>query len=95
MNVNLDALEVVHIPEKNRFEIRVDGLTAELTYTMHNNQIIFMHTIVPSELEGQGVGGKMVKAGLDYAHANGFKIRSMCSFVSAYLKRHPEYQTPE
>ena len=94
MNVNLDALEVIHLPEQNRFELRVDGFVAELTYTMHNHQIIFMHTIVPSELEGQGVGGKIVKAGLDYARASGFKIRSMCSFVSVYLKRHPEYQTP-
>ena len=95
MNVNLGALEVIHLPEQNLFELLVDSLTAELTYTMHNNQIIFMHTIVPSELEGQGVGGKMVKAGLDYARSSGFKIRSMCSFVSAYLKRHPEYQTPQ
>ena len=94
MNLNLDELKVLHLPEMNRFEIRVDGLTTELTYAMHNNLIIFMHTIVPSELEGQGVGGKIVKAGLDYARASGFKIRSMCSFVSAYLKRHPEYQTP-
>ena len=91
MNVNLEELEVLHNPEKNRFETRVDGLVAELTYTMHNNQIIFMHTIVPSELEGQGVGGKLVKTGLDYARNSGFRIRSMCSFVSAYLKRHPEY----
>lgn len=91
MNVNLDELEVIHLPEQNRFEIRVEGLVADLIYTMHNKQIIFTHTFVPSELEGQGVGGKLVKAGLDYAHGSGFKIRSMCSFVSAYLKRHPEY----
>ena len=93
MSINLSDLQVIHLPEQNRFEIRVDGLVAELTYTMHNTQIIFMHTGVPSELEGQGVGGKLVKAGLDYARANGFKIRSMCSFVSVYMKRHPEYQT--
>jgi uncharacterized protein len=93
MNIDLDKLDVLHIPEENRFEIRVDGLVAELTYTMHNNQIIFMHTGVPSELEGQGVGGKLAKAGLDYARAKGFRIRSMCSFISVYLKRHPEYQS--
>ena len=93
MNVNLDALEVIHLPEQNRFELRVDGFVAELTYTMHNHQIIFMHTIVPSELEGQGVGRKLVMAGLEYARANRFNIRSMCWFVSLYLPRHPEYQT--
>ena len=87
MNVNLDALEVVHIPEKNRFEIRVDGLTAELTYTLHGGTITFLHTGVPSELEGQGVGRKLVMAGLEYARTNNFEIRSLCWFVSLHLKR--------
>jgi predicted GNAT family acetyltransferase len=94
MNVNLDELNVLHIPEKSRFEIRVDGLVAELTYTLRGDTITFLHTGVPSEWEGQGVGQKLALAGLDFARANGFKICSLCSFVSAYLKRHPEYQTP-
>lgn len=93
MNVNLDELNVLHVPEKSRFEIRMDSLVAELTYTLHGDTITFLHTGVPSEWEGQGVGGKLVKTGLDHARSSGFKIRSMCSFVSAYLKRHPEYQT--
>ena len=93
MTINLNELTVLHLPEKNRFEIRVDSLVAELTYTLHGDTITFLHTGVPSELEGQGVGKKLVKAGLDYAQANGFKIRSMCWFVSGYMKRHPEYQT--
>lgn len=93
MDINLNDLPVLHLPEKNRFEIRVDGLTAELTYSLHGDTITFLHTGVPSELEGRGVGRKLVMAGLEYARANGFKIRSMCWFVSLYLKRHPEYQT--
>lgn len=93
MNINPNDLQVIHLPEQGRFEIRVETLLAELTYTLHNETITFLHTGVPSELEGQGVGRKLVIAGLDYARAKGFKIRSMCSFVSAYLKRHPEYQT--
>lgn len=91
MSINLNDLTVLHLPEHNRFEIRADSLVAELTYTLHGDTITFLHTGVPSEWEGQGVGGKLVKTGLDYARASGLKIRSMCSFVSAYLKRHPEY----
>lgn len=91
MNINLNDLTLLHIPEHNRFEIRADSLVAELTYTILGDTITFLHTGVPPEWEGQGVGKKLVVAGLDYARANGFKIRSMCSFVSAYLKRHPEY----
>jgi len=95
MPINLNDLTVLHLPEQNRFEIRVDNLTAELTYSLHDDTITFLHTGVPSELEGQGIGAKLAKAGLEYAHSNGFKIRSLCWFVSGYLQRHPEYQTPE
>ena len=92
MQINPNELQVIHLPEQNRFEIRVDSLTAELTYSLRGDTILFLHTGVPSELEGQGVGAKLAKAGLEYARANGLRIKSLCSFVSAYLKRHPEYQ---
>ena len=92
MNINLDELQVIHHPENQRFEIRVDSLTAELTYSLHGDTITFLHTGVPSELEGQGVGRKLVIAGLEYARTSGFKIKSICWFVTEHIKRHPEYQ---
>jgi hypothetical protein len=92
MKVNLDELQVQHFPEQGRFEIRAGGHVAELTYTLHRGTIIFTHTGVPSELEGQGVGSKLVKAGLEYARENDLKIKSLCWFVTRYLQRHPEYQ---
>jgi len=92
MQIALNDLQVIHIQENHRFEIRVDGLVAELTYSMRGDTITFLHTGVPSALEGQGVGRKLVMAGLDYARTNGLKIKSLCSFVSGYLQRYPEYQ---
>ena len=93
MQINSNDLQVVHLPERGRFEIRVDGLVAELTYTLLGDTITFLRTGVPSALEGQGLGSKLAKAGLDYARANGLKVQSLCWFVSSYLQRHPEYQT--
>ena len=92
MTVNLAELQVVHTPEKQRFEIRADGHIAELTYSLHNGSITFLHTGVPPELEGQGVGAKLVMAGFEYARENKMKIKSLCWFVTLHLKRHPEYQ---
>ena len=93
MNINLANLSVLHIPEKSRFEIRVDSHVAELTYILDGKTITFLHTGVPPELEGQGVGRKLVMAGLEYARTSGFKIKSTCWFVTEHIKRHPEYQT--
>ena len=93
MTVNPADLQIVHIPEKQRFEIRIEGHIAELTYSLHNGTITFLHTGVPPELEGQGVGAKLVMAGFEYACANKMKIKSLCWFVTLHLQRHPECQT--
>lgn len=94
IKVNPAELEVRHIPGRGRFEIRVNGHIAELTYTLHGETIIFTHTGVPPDLEGQGVGRKLVMAGLEYARENRLKAESLCWFVTRYLQRHPEYQRP-
>lgn len=85
-------IEVHHRPEQNRFEITAQGETAVLEYMLNGSTIIFTHTGVPPALEGQGIGSKLAKAGLEYARANGLKIRSLCWFVDKYIQRHPEYQ---
>lgn len=93
MIVNLVGLQVVHLQEKQRFEIHIEGYIAELTYRLHDGTITFLHTGVPPALEGQGIGTKLVKAGLDYARTNDLEIKSLCWFVTLYLKRHPEYRS--
>jgi predicted GNAT family acetyltransferase len=94
MDINLNELRVLHLPEKGRFEIRADGHTAELAYSLRGDTITFLHTGVPSELEGQGIGSKLARAGLEYARGNGLKVKSICWFVTGYMKRHPESARP-
>ena len=90
MQVDPESLTVVHNLEENRFEIRVGSYLAELKYRLRGETITFMHTGVPSALEGQGVGSMLVKSGLEYARENGLKVEARCPFVAAYLQRHPE-----
>ncbi|HAJ36676.1 MAG TPA: GNAT family N-acetyltransferase, partial [Chloroflexi bacterium] len=61
------AVEVVHNEAQNRFEVSQEGHLAELDYQRAGNQIIFTHTGVPAALEGRGIAGALVKAGLNYA----------------------------
>ena len=83
---------VVHNATSRQFEIRADtGDAAVLTYVKRGDTLDLMHTRVPRELEGQGYGGALAKAALDYARAHGFRIIPTCPFVSAYLRRHKEY----
>ena len=85
-------LEITHNTEKHRFEISVEGYLAVLDYMLKGDIIIFTHTGVPPAIGNRGLGSKLVKTGLDYARENGLQVRSLCWFVSKYIRLHPEYQ---
>ena len=82
---------VMHDQSFHRFRVETESGTALLTYRLEGNTIYFVHTDVPVALEGQGIGGQLAKAGLEYARENGLRIVARCPFVAGYLKRHPEY----
>jgi predicted GNAT family acetyltransferase len=84
--------EVTHNSENHRFEMTVDGYLAVLTYMLKGEIIIFTHTGVPPAIGNRGLGSRLVKTGLDYARENGLQVRSLCWFVSKYIRLHPEYQ---
>ena len=74
-----------------RFEAAVDGKLAILQYRLRPDAIVFVHAEVPPELEGQGLGGKLARAGLDFARSKGLKAIPACPFVASYIQRHQEY----
>ena len=87
-----NSLNVTHNTDKNRFEVQIDSLTAELVYRLNGNVILFLHTGVPPALEGRGIGSLLVKTGLQYAREKNLKVQSLCWFVSGYIERHSEFQ---
>lgn len=84
------TMDVVDNPAKSRFEMAVPGGTAIATYRRAGDVLIVPHTEVPPELEGHGYGSALVKGVLDFARAQGLKVRPACPFVAAYFRRHPE-----
>jgi len=87
-----ENIDVLHNQDAHRFELTADGHLAVLDYMLTGKIIIFTHTGVPPAIGGRGLGSKLVKTGLDYARENGLKVRSLCWFVSKYIRFHPEYQ---
>ncbi len=87
-----NEIDIIHNLEQKQFEIHIDAHIAELAYHINGNIITFTHTGVPTALEGQGIGSKLAKAGLQYARDNHLKVHSTCWFISGYIDRHPEVQ---
>ena len=83
---------VTNNESENQFEIEVEGQLAVSQYRRRNGSIVFTHTEVPLQLEGQGIGNQLAKAALDYARSEGLRVSPRCRFIAAYIKRHPVYQ---
>ncbi|MGA7804743.1 GNAT family N-acetyltransferase, partial [Bradyrhizobium sp.] len=56
------------------------------------NVITFIHTEVPPELGGQGVGSRLLQGALDQIRATEMKVIAACPFVKAWIGAHPEYK---
>ena len=82
--------EVVDRPEECRFELVVDGHTAELVYRLEGTYLVLVHTEVPEALGGRGLGGVLVEAAIDRAVRDGLTIVPLCPFARGWLQRHPD-----
>lgn len=84
--------EVLHEPEAARFVIRTPQGLAECSYRREGAVLVLPHTEVPPALEGRGLAGALVAATLAWARSEGLRVRPVCSYVAAYMRRHPETQ---
>ena len=85
--------EVVNNEAARRFEITIDGHTGFVRYSRTADRINLLHTEVPPELGGRGLGGTLAQAALDYARQASLRVIATCPFVRKYLDRHPEYES--
>jgi predicted GNAT family acetyltransferase len=77
--------------QDQRFELDVEGSTAFVTYRKSPDAITLVHTEVPAELGGKGVGSKLARAALDAVRAQGRKLTVECDFIRNYMSKHAEY----
>lgn len=85
-----DTGEVTDNRAASRFEITERGYLAELRYHRNGNRLALIHTEVPEELEGRGLGGKLVTAAVARAAGEGLTIVPFCPFARRWLERHPD-----
>jgi uncharacterized protein len=81
---------VRHHAAASAFEAEVDGGTAECVYRLGQGVMHIVHTEVPPRAKGRGIAAALVHAALGHARAQGLRVRPSCSYVRAYMRRHPE-----
>ena len=92
MSDGRSGIEIRHNDAASRFEATVDGALCRAEYRLVDGVMRIHHTEVPAALEGRGIAGALVRGAMDYAEANGLKVKPWCGYVRAYMRRHPETQ---
>lgn len=83
---------VRHDTAARRFSAEVDGGIAVAAYERTDGRMALTHTSVPPAAEGQGVASALARAALAFAREEGLRVEAQCPFMSAFIRRHPEYQ---
>jgi predicted GNAT family acetyltransferase len=84
---------VVHNAEEHRYEILVDGTLAGFTKVKEGDGeiVVFPHTEVFPQFEGQGLGSQLVAGALDDVRVRGKRIIAECAYVAHFVEKHPDY----
>ena len=85
---------VIHNRASHRFEVGLSDSLAVCDYRLSEisgqRVLTLHHTQVPEALEGNGIAADLVASALAWARTENFKVRPTCSYVAAYMQRHPE-----
>lgn len=78
--------------DNRQFQITVDGEQAGFAdYIEDGDQRIFHHTVIDKAFGGRGLASTLIRAALEDTRAAGKRVVPTCSFVEAYITKHPEY----
>ena len=95
MSAPSNPIVVRHNVQENRFEADVSGELSVVEYEQRGTEMIMTHTFVPPQQRGQGIAEKIVRVALEHARTERLRVVPTCSYVAAFIRRHPEFHPLE
>jgi glutathione S-transferase len=87
-----EASQVKENAGQNRFERPLgEGAVAAAYYRDEDGKLAFIHTEVPTEFSGQGIGAGLARGTFDLLRKSGRKAIVRCPFMATFANAHPEY----
>lgn len=83
---------LVHNEAECQYEYHIEGHLARLVYEDTDGVLHLTHTFVPEELGGRGIAGALVKDVFADIEKRSLKMKPACSYIVAYVEKHPEYE---
>ncbi|QRY62791.1 N-acetyltransferase [Gordonia sp. PDNC005] len=84
--------EVVHNPDRERFELWVAGdLVGVLGYRIDAGEqtATILHTVLYDEYSGHGLATRLTGNAMEYMRDQGLRVRPLCTFTKRYVDEHP------
>jgi uncharacterized protein len=80
-------------PDEERYELWVGtARVGVLAYETEADARALIHAEVEPEFRRRGLAARLVEGALEDLRTRGLKARPLCSYVEAYIRRHPEHQ---
>jgi predicted GNAT family acetyltransferase len=84
--------EIINNVSMHRYELPIIGdAVAASYYRVEDGRIVLLHTEVPNEFGGQGIGKRLARAVFETLRAEGRRVIAKCPFMASYAARNPEY----
>ena len=87
------AISVTDVPDRERFEARVESgeVAGFMTYQVTGGIIAYTHTEVMPEFAGQGVGSQIAAAVMQDARDRGRSVVPLCPFLVKWLDKYHDF----
>jgi len=85
-------LKVKENTQQHRFELPIgDDLFAAAYYLIEDGRVVLIHTEVPAEFSGRGIGSQLAAETFELLRKTGRKAILKCPFIVRFFAKHPEY----
>ena len=80
-------------PTEHRYEMPIaDGAVAAAYYRLDDGNVVLIHTEVPFEYSGAGIGTRLAQGVFEAIRDGGRKAIVRCEFMANFIARHPEHR---
>ncbi|MEL4307001.1 N-acetyltransferase [Joostella sp. CR20] len=86
-------MEIQHDKENHQFVLDINGEKAKVEYQLKNDKMYLVHSEVPVQLRGRGIGKVLVEKTFEKLTEEGYKAVAVCSYVRAVASRSDKWKS--
>jgi len=83
---------IFHDEKAKQFQLNLPSGTALIDYQIRNGIMYLIHSEVPYQLRGKGIGKILVEKTFEYIEQNNIQAVAVCSFIKLVAQRSEKWR---